>query len=343
MLDATRLVRKGKLAEATQLIQDALGKIKDAPIKLDAGLSAAAQMLGRANVIEAETLRPAQARSGSRFEQHIHAGKHGSRPYKLYVPQSASTQAPLIVMLHGCTQSPDDFAAGTRMNEHAEARGFLVAYPGQTREANASRCWNWFEAGDQHPNKGEPAIIAGVIQEISSRHSVDPRRVFVAGLSAGGAAAANLAIIRPDLFAAVGVHSGLACGAARDMSSAFQAMQGGANAKSVKRAVKPVPAIVFHGDDDTTVNVRNGAQVVMQMTAGASASEVLEDGVTQGGRRYQRVIHQTREGLPLLEHWVVRGGAHAWFGGSANGSYTDPAGPDASREMVRFFLDRPGA
>lgn len=346
MLNATRLVREGRLAEATRLIQSALGKKKEEGFaNADTDLSAAARMLGAVEVLappQAETLvsAPTQARTHVRFEQHMHSAKHGARPYKLYVPSTATSLAPLIVMLHGCTQTPDDFAIGTRMNEHAEARGFLVAYPGQTREANAARCWNWFEAAEQHPGRGEPAIMAGIIMEIAGRHSIDPKRIFVAGLSAGGAAAANLGALRPDLFAAVGVHSGLACGAARDVSSAFQAMQKGA--KQVRRAQKPVPAIVFHGDEDQTVNARNGAQVVMQMAAGAAASQIVEDGVSPGGRRYRRTVHQTYEGAALLEHWVVAGGGHAWFGGSAGGTYTDPLGPDASAEMVRFFLDRPG-
>ena len=273
---------------------------------------------------------------GARFETLSHQGPAGSRDYKLYVPaRQNGSPAPLVVMLHGCTQSPDDFAAGTRMNELAEEIGFLVAYPEQTQRANAQRCWNWFEARDQRRDGGEPALIAGITRDIVAEHGVDPQRVFVAGLSAGGAAAAIMGQRYPELFAGVGVHSGLACGAARDMGSAFAAMRAGG---PVEAGDAVVPTIVFHGDRDTTVAPVNGDGVIEQARAGAASTAVTSEGVSPGGIAYTRTVHREADGRERLESWRVHGAGHAWSGGSAKGSYTLPAGPDASREMLRFFL-----
>ncbi|NDW05798.1 extracellular catalytic domain type 1 short-chain-length polyhydroxyalkanoate depolymerase [Jiella pacifica] len=273
---------------------------------------------------------------GARFETRSHQGPAGSRDYKLYVPaRHEGSPAPLVVMLHGCTQSPDDFAAGTRMNALAEEFGFLVAYPEQTQRANAQRCWNWYEPRDQRRDGGEPALIAGITREIAAEHGIDPDRVFVAGLSAGGAAAAIMGQRYPELFAAVGVHSGLACGAARDMGSAFAAMRGGA---PVEAGDKVVPTIVFHGDRDTTVAPVNGEGVIEQARAGTRSTAVTSEGVSPGGVAYTRTVHREADGRERLESWRIHGAGHAWSGGSAEGTYTLPAGPDASREMLRFFL-----
>lgn len=275
---------------------------------------------------------------GARFEEHTFANDAGSRKYKLYVPSCYTGEPlPLVVMLHGCKQSPDDFAAGTRMNELAESARIVVAYPDQPSSANPARCWNWFNAGDQMRDAGEPSLIAGITRQIMHDYAVDAARVYVAGLSAGGAAAAIMGATYPDLYAAICVHSGVPCGVARDLPSAFATMrQGGTVAVDAARA--PVPAIVFHSDGDTVVSPRNGEQVITQSKAGLDLRRKVSLGKSEGGIDYTRTVHSDEDGFHILEHWLLHGVGHAWSGGSSAGSYTDPRGPDASREAVRFFL-----
>jgi poly(hydroxyalkanoate) depolymerase family esterase len=288
---------------------------------------------------------PADGQSGQ-FVSGSYANEAGARPYKLYLPTSyAEQRLPLVVMLHGCTQTADVFAIGTRMNALAEERQCFVLYPEQTHSANRLRCWNWFKRGDQRRDQGEPAILAGMTREIMRRYRVDPGRVYVAGLSAGGAMAAVMATAYPELFAAVGVHSGIACGSAHDLPSALAAMRGllapkpGHHSGSTPEA--PVtPTIVFHGDRDRTVHPRNGERLVARSLAhnGASSAEAsIERTRVPGGHSYTRAIHLDSTGRVVLEYWRVHEGGHAWFGGSPRGSYTDPKGPDATREMIRFF------
>jgi poly(hydroxyalkanoate) depolymerase family esterase len=241
-------------------------------------------------------------------------------------------------MLHGCTQSPDDFAAGTQMNELAEEQGLLVAYPRQPSSANPSKCWNWFSAGDQVRDRGEPSLIAGITRQIMRDVGVDPTRVYIAGLSAGGAAAAIMGSAYPDLYAAICVHSGLACGAAKDMPSAFAAMRQGGSLL-MEGAKRPLPTIVFHGDRDNTVSPVNGDQVIAQSKAAAEFQLTISHGQSVGGVKYTRTVQADGSGCPILEQWVLHGAGHAWSGGSPAGSYTEPRGPDASREMLRFFLE----
>ncbi len=360
MAEATRLTREGKLKEAMALLAGkaspeggtdgvidmtppADGKgawtarttSPESPSPLDGLMDRLNVRLPKRKGAKAtKTAIP----DGASFESHAFANAAGQRPYKLYVPSRPAADPALIVMLHGCTQSPDDFAAGTRMNALAEDHGFLVAYPGQTQGANAQKCWNWFNAGDQQRDRGEPAILAGLTREIIARHGVDPKRVFVAGLSAGGAKAAIMGAAYPDLYSGVGVHSGLACGVARDMPSAFSAMKQG-GAAGLKANGTLVRTIVFHGDNDSTVHAVNGEQVVTQVRARAKLHTVSQAGVSPGGVRYTRTTESNEAGRPVLEHWLLHGAGHAWSGGSPEGSYTDPRGPDASREMVRFFLD----
>lgn len=274
---------------------------------------------------------------GASFAEHAFANDRGRRSYKLYVPASQTgAPMPLVVALHGCTQSPDDFACGTGWNALAEEHGLLVAYPAQDPAANASRCWNWFNPADQARGQGEPSLIAGLVADVASRHPVDRARVYACGLSAGGAAAAVLGVTYPDVFAAIGVHSGLACGAARDVASAFAAMrQGGPGSAD---AAHRVPTIVFHGDADRTVHPGNADHVLAQAKGAHGALATTRQGRSAGGRRYTVTVRSDAEGRTVQEHWLLHGGAHAWSGGSPTGTYTDPTGPDASREMLRFFL-----
>jgi poly(hydroxyalkanoate) depolymerase family esterase len=283
---------------------------------------------------------PSPVPDGARFEERTYANAAGSRTYKLFVPSGYVGQAvPLLVMLHGCKQSPDDFATGTRMNELAEEQTFLVAYPAQSTSANASKCWNWFKARDQERGQGEPSLVAGITRQIMSDFRVKPAWVSIAGLSAGGAAAAIMGAAYPDLFEAVGVHSGLACGAATDMPSAFAAMRAGARPDLPRRSA--VRTIVFHGDRDLTVNSVNGDRVIAQSNSTANLQISVCQGQSAGGARYSRTVHTNASGAEVLEQWVVHGLGHAWSGGSPDGSYTDARGPDASREMVRFFFRKP--
>ena len=262
----------------------------------------------------------------------------GKRDYKLYIPPAAADgqPLPLVVMLHGCTQNPDDFAAGTGMNEAARLRGFYVLYPAQTQRANTSGCWNWFKHNHQKRGRGEPALLAGMTRAVMASHAIDPQRVYVAGLSAGGAMAAILGDAYPELFAAIGVHSGLVTGAATDMPSAFGAMKNGAAAASRRTKASP-PTIVFHGDEDAVVHPSNGAHVVAA-SAGSLKSEHQRKR-SRNGREYSQRSYRQADGRVVAEHWVVHGAGHAWSGGNAQGSYTDAQGPDATEEMLRFFLE----
>ncbi|WP_166815923.1 extracellular catalytic domain type 1 short-chain-length polyhydroxyalkanoate depolymerase [Luteimonas yindakuii] len=268
----------------------------------------------------------------------------GELEYGLYIPPGLETAgAPLLVMLHGCTQTPEDFARGTRMNQLADGHGYVVAWPAQSAERNQNRCWNWFRGSDQQRDRGEPAILAALTRHLVSTHGLDAGRVYVAGLSAGGAMAAVLASTHPDVYAAIGVHSGLPVGVARDMPSAFAAMRKGSGRR--RRAsfstAAPVPAIVFHGDGDATVHPGNGLGVVEQSldraADDAGMTSAVERASAPGGRSATRTVHRTADGRIAAEHWVVHGAGHAWSGGDASGSYTDPQGPDASAEMLRFF------
>lgn len=260
-------------------------------------------------------------RSG-RFVRRIFVNHAGTRFYKLYIPSRYRGQSlPLLVMLHGCKQTPDEFAAGTRMNELAEERGFFVAYPAQAWRANVERCWNWFRERDQVRDSGEPALIAGITQQVLARYNVDRKRVYIAGLSAGGSMAAVMAATYPELYAGVGIHSGLPYASARGAASAVAAMR--YKRLGVAATAPAVPTIVFHGDADNVVHPSNGEYAV--------TDDAVRESGEAGGRAYTRTRNR------VFEHWLVHGAGHAWSGGDGAAAYADAKGPDASREMLRFF------
>lgn len=367
MQQAMRLMRSGDLRAATRALQQRLATpVRDPGHPQHADTAPGARDLGLAmpgnHWIDGEFVvvdpgvvdrgepgvgpHERQADADGSFRQDHFACSAGALDYKLFVPAGAQrTRAPLLLMLHGCTQSADDFALGTRMNLLAGERGYVVAYPQQSSARNPNRCWNWFRGSDQERGHGEPATLAALTRHLVARHGLDEGRVYVAGLSAGGAMASVLASTHPDVYAAIGVHSGLPIGLASDVPSAFAAMRtgkAGGRGRTAGDARRPVPAIVFHGDGDTTVHPRNGAGVVSQSLGGGAGTDAagfdvtVERGVAPGGRHYTRTLH-VRDGRVGAEHWVTHGAAHAWSGGDPSGSYTDPAGPDASAHMLRFF------
>lgn len=366
---ATALTRAGKLHEATAEIQRLLSGqrsntqpsaadhdvLEGQFVRIDAGMEdkpTGPAPLQRPRTRLSETLRriaaggmPAKGSpsardpsipEGARFLSLSHNSAHGSIGYRLYIPANRTdAPMPLVVMLHGCTQTPEDFAIGTGMNRIAEEQGLLVAYPMQPSARNAQKCWNWFRPEDQRRGQGEPALIAGLALDIVRDHHADPSRVYVAGLSAGAAAAVIVAAQYPDVFSAAGVHSGLPAGSAKDVPSAFSAMRQGGPAQPHQAIV---PVIVFHGSNDATVHPQNAKAVISQATDGMSdMTRETASSRSEGGRSVERTIHRTKDGKPMAELWEIDRAGHAWMGGDAAGSYVDPTGPDASRHMVEFF------
>ena len=356
-----------RLTSVTDTIKRALAAAGIAsPPQADANVSASSTTL-RSSLRETVPRREARGSAARRpvdvedlgqFLSLQHSNGAASRDYKLYVPASYHGEpVPLIVMLHGCKQNPDDFAAGTRMNELAEQHGFLVAYPAQTRHANGANCWNWFKASEQNRGGEEVSLIAGIVSAVARSHRIDEERVFVAGLSAGAAMAVILGSAYPEVFAAVAAHSGLPRGAAHDVPSAFAAMRGRRSAQAnaqeddtaaqkSRRPRRGIPTIVFHGDRDPTVAASNGGAIAEE-----AVSSFRQDGdlalhrrpvrtASVRGRDCTTTRYIDTTGRTQVEEWVVHGGSHTWFGGDAKGSYTDSAGPDASAEIVRFFLER---
>ncbi len=342
MTSAMGLIREHKLTEATAVIQNGLHA--EPPGRPRRPLREVVDILRLRKppaydfdaVAQAGRVDSREMPEGARILTSSYSCAAGERSYKLYIPSNNSgKKRALLVMLHGCTQNPDDFAAGTRMNAVAEANGILIAYPGQSKSANPSACWNWFDPKDQRRGAGEPSIIAGLTHQILAAHDVDPARVFIAGLSAGGAMAVIMGATYPELYAAIGVHSGLPYRSASDVVSAFAAMRGDSR---IILPAAPVRTIVFHGDADRTVHASNGMHIAGEEHRENAAAAEGAQSAAPGGRSYTRTITRDRDGIPTVEHWLIHGGGHAWSGGSPAGSYTDPAGPDASSEMVRFFL-----
>ena len=282
---------------------------------------------------------------GAQFLDQRYSCAAGARRYRLYVPSTAGEGLQgLIVMLHGCTQSPEDFAAGTGMNALAEEHRLLIVYPAQTGGDNSMSCWNWFRPGDQMRDIGEPAIIAGLTESLRDQYAIPKDRVFVAGLSAGGAMAAIMGETYPELYGAIGVHSGLAYGSANDVMSAFTAMRGQEGieqAPSRNGGGGPEAAprmIVFHGSADTTVHPSNAGRIIASHGGSSGTTSRTEHGPSGETRAYTRLVAERDDGTHGMECWMIEGAQHAWSGGNPSGSYTDPRGPNASAAMVRFFL-----
>jgi poly(hydroxyalkanoate) depolymerase family esterase len=380
MRAATKLTRAQKLMEATRVIQSALllGRGQTEPadepgiegqaienfmIDITPDVTRAAVVparwpvgdvaatLGQARLpsfgldglARVRPRKPLEIPDGAQYLSRSYACAAGRRSYKLYVPsRQQAGRRPLLIMLHGGTQDADDFAAGTRMNSLAEEHGFLVAYPSQCKSANPSMCWNWFKPEDQVRGAGEPSIIAGITDEIVAEFDIDPQRVFVAGLSAGGAMAAVMGATYPEVYAAVGVHSGLPYRSATDVASAFSAMRGDPGLQRRQRKTGPssdhalrVPTIVFHGDADQIVHPSNAAKIIEAKTGDTVERAKVR---SSASRAYTRAVTRDKTGAVVVEQWLIHGSGHAWSGGSADGTYTDPHGPDASRELLRFFL-----
>lgn len=378
--EATELMHSGNLMEATAAIQRALNN--QAPMANAAPAAHTAPASPRAATRAkpaAGQWRTAQSSAASKLRSKLQASVEDAvvreapdsfervtfmhtgvrHQYRLYVPPGAAkgVAMPLVLMLHGCTQNADDFALGTGMNQAAAPANALVLYPVQTRSANPNGCWNWFEPGHQHRGQGEPELLVAMVRDVMARHPVDAQRVYAAGLSAGGAMAAVLGREYPDVFAAVGVHSGLQAGAADNMMAALSAMNNGAKLGTKNRPTThpsgaPQPAlIVFHGDADATVHAKNGEQLVdaaLESALGGKAAvrhETLQ-GKSDAGQRFTRTVYRATDAKDagvLAEHWVLHSAGHAWSGGNARGSYTDARGVNATQEMLRFFLEHPRA
>lgn len=399
MGEATSLVRKGQLADATRAIQKTLGGAvaRDTPAASTASTDAPALQAPSPAAAEAPFWRrpglhadvedatvidrsgnhapgaaspradDASAEPPGSFSRVVFTdpgSRHAQHHYHLYVPPgtTAGTPMPLVLMLHGCTQNPEDFATGTGMNAAAAPVNALVLYPEQPHSANPNACWNWFRPGDQHRDGGEPALLMAMVRDVMARHTVDQHRVYVAGLSAGGAMAALLGREYPDVFAAVGVHSGLQAGAAHSVMAALSAMKNGAKPGAAAHrgaaptALPPPPTIVLHGDADPTVHARNGEQLIQAALAahagvsgGGKPAQEIHRGQSPQGQAYTRTTYLGTQGdgtnavtpTVLAEHWVLHGAGHAWSGGNTQGSHTDPQGVNATEEMLRFFLAHP--
>ena len=307
----------------------------------------------------------ARRREQGSWEKHTYHANAGRREYYVYTPAhyQPGSAVPLLVMLHGCDEGPRDFAASTQMNELADQQHFIVVYPRQTIGDQPLKCWTWYNAANQCRDRGEAALLAGITQAVqhnTARWTIDPQRVYVAGLSAGAAMAVILGATYPDLFAAIGVHSGLEYHAATTGPGAVQAMQdrgpdplqqGHVAYQAMGHAARVVPTIVFHGTHDLAVHPVNGDQVVQQwmetdrlVSQGAYTARFDKPSSDQrrrapGGRSYRVKTWTDASGKVVQAYWTVEGMGHAWSGGRARMPYSDPHGPNASLAMYQFFVD----
>lgn len=352
--DAMRRLRTSDVAGATKAIRDALNggsqssisRLLDAeghsPVRKGRPLGDVLNALksGRPNF--ASPLRGAATspdnRGDPRFTSHSLRSVAGSLDYKLYVPQDRDRELALVLMLHGCTQDPDDFARGTRMNRLADEFGLVVAYPHQPRSANANGCWNWFDPRHQAAGSGEPAKLAALAKALSKEFAIAPERVFAAGLSAGAAMGDVLAESYPEIFSKVALHSGLERGAAHDVMSAFAAMKGDVGARRDRASGHCSRKLIIHGTADATVHASNGDRLFAGMRSRYPNSSILVSEMRSAGKTAMRQTLIDSSGRVQAEYMPIDGGGHAWSGGSSTGSFTDPEGPDASREIVTFFL-----
>ena len=296
------------------------------------------------------------AQTGHRVEREFQ-GVAGSRRYAVWVPRDfdSRTERPLVVVLHGCLQNAADIARGTRFDERADEDGFLVLYPEQPAVVVPAKCWRWYDAAHQsRDSAGEPALLAALTQKVATDYHVDRTRVYVAGISAGGAMAVNILAAYPEIFAAGAAHSALPYRAAVGVAHALAAMRTGVIADSVmpERVLmasgsrrEPRPLLVLNGGKDQVVAPRNGDALTRQWTVavqewlGQPLDSVVVD-TTAGGRAARRVSYRA-SGRTWIEHWTILELGHAWSGGSSSGTYTDTAGPRATDLMAEFFGLRP--
>jgi poly(hydroxyalkanoate) depolymerase family esterase len=301
------------------------------------------------------------------WQQYQYKDATGDHPYFVYTPTTyhPGTAVPLLIMLHGCSQTAADFAAGTGMNDLAEQYGFIVVYPQQKRISNRTLCWNWFKSSHQFRDRGEPALIAHMVQAVSentSQWTIDSSRVYVVGASAGAAMAVILGATYPDIFAAIGVHSGVEYQAVTNIIGGLKVMFGGGPdpVKQGRRAyeamgsyTRMMPTIVFQGTRDKIVHPINGDQVVQQwMQTNHLASDGLyvadfhnptttTFGQVPEGYAYTVSTWKDHAGKEVQQYWKILGLAHAWSGGNPAVSYTDPEGPNASEAIYQFFMNHP--
>ncbi|MEA2295526.1 MAG: hypothetical protein QOE86_3165 [Solirubrobacteraceae bacterium] len=283
----------------------------------------------------------------------------GSLTYQGYVPSTykPGTAVPLVVALHGCTETADVFRQLTRWDELAQAKGFIVVFPQQSKDANSMSCWNFFQAAHMSRDAGEPAAIAGVTRWVQQHYTIDAHRTFVTGLSAGGAMSSVMAATYPDLYAAAGIGSGCeyaATATCAGYKSADPLSAGQQAYKAMGRYARPMPVILFEGDQDTTVPPVNAQQLVQQWQY---TDDLADDGahngsipvqptnVTQGsvpgGHSYTVTEYSDGQNKELLQSWLVHGMGHAWSGGCSCEPYADPAGPDETGAMYAFFMAHP--